>query len=124
MKRKSLVLLLLAALLVVVFYFFDPLQYAFFPKCPFKLLTGYNCPGCGFQRAVHSLLHGDVIQAIKYNIFLVISMPYLLSVIVANYCLPEEKKKKVLSVVEGKYLAMTYVALFFIWLFVRNYYNI
>ena len=28
--------------------------------CPFKWLTGIDCPGCGFQRAVLALLQGDL----------------------------------------------------------------
>jgi uncharacterized protein DUF2752 len=28
--------------------------------CPFKYLTGIDCPGCGFQRSVIALLHGDL----------------------------------------------------------------
>ncbi|AZI25236.1 DUF2752 domain-containing protein [Pedobacter sp. G11] len=27
--------------------------------CPFKALTGIDCPGCGFQRSVIALLQGD-----------------------------------------------------------------
>jgi hypothetical protein len=28
--------------------------------CPFKYLTGIDCPGCGFQRSVLALIQGDV----------------------------------------------------------------
>jgi hypothetical protein len=28
--------------------------------CPFKYLTGIDCPGCGFQRAVITLIQGDI----------------------------------------------------------------
>ena len=28
--------------------------------CPFKYLTGIDCPGCGFQRSVVALLQGDI----------------------------------------------------------------
>lgn len=28
--------------------------------CPFKYLTGIDCPGCGFQRALLALLRGDL----------------------------------------------------------------
>ena len=30
-----------------------------FPVCPFKALTGWNCPGCGGLRMTHDVLHGD-----------------------------------------------------------------
>lgn len=124
MSKRLLVYVVLALVAIGVFFFFDPLKYSFFPKCPFKVITGYNCPGCGFQRAIHALLHGNIIQAIRYNIFMVIAMPYILAVIAGNYLFTGEKKAKILSVVEGKTLALTYVVLFFVWLFVRNYFNI
>ena len=28
--------------------------------CPFKYLTGIDCPGCGFQRSVLALMQGDL----------------------------------------------------------------
>ncbi|MGM9476785.1 DUF2752 domain-containing protein [Pedobacter sp. GSP4] len=28
--------------------------------CPFKALTGIDCPGCGFQRSFIALIQGDV----------------------------------------------------------------
>jgi hypothetical protein len=28
--------------------------------CPFKYLTGIDCPGCGFQRSVLALIQGDL----------------------------------------------------------------
>lgn len=31
--------------------------------CPFKYLTGIDCPGCGFQRSLLALLKGDVHQS-------------------------------------------------------------
>ncbi len=33
--------------------------------CPFKSLTGLDCPGCGFQRSVVALLKGDVVNSIQ-----------------------------------------------------------
>ncbi|WP_316746488.1 DUF2752 domain-containing protein [Pedobacter gandavensis] len=31
----------------------------FFIPCPIKYLTGLDCPGCGFQRAILALIHGQ-----------------------------------------------------------------
>ena len=48
-----------------------------FPPCPFKLLTGWNCPGCGGLRMTHALLHGDVSAAVVDNVYLLIGLPLL-----------------------------------------------
>ena len=55
----------------------DPESSSLFPKCPFHLLTGLECPGCGSQRAIHSLLNGDMRAAVHYNLLLVLAIPYL-----------------------------------------------
>ena len=62
----------------VTYGLFDPAKYAFFPKCPFLLLTGgLRCPGCGSQRAIHSLLHLNLKEAFLYNPMVIISIPFL-----------------------------------------------
>ena len=48
-----------------------------FPACPFKLLTGWNCPACGGLRMTHDLLHGDLTAAVVDNVFLLIGLPML-----------------------------------------------
>jgi hypothetical protein len=48
-----------------------------FPVCPFWLLTGWNCPGCGSLRMVHDLLHGDLGAAINDNVLLLVGIPVL-----------------------------------------------
>jgi hypothetical protein len=48
-----------------------------FPPCPFKLLTGWNCPGCGGLRMTHDLLHGDLAAAVTDNVFLLVGLPLL-----------------------------------------------
>lgn len=39
--------------------------------CPFLLLTGRPCPGCGGLRAINDLTHGDVVGAISSNVLAV-----------------------------------------------------
>lgn len=56
----------------------DPHQPGFlFPGCPFRLLTGWNCPACGGLRMTHDLLHGDVAAAVVDNVFLLVGLPLL-----------------------------------------------
>ena len=48
-----------------------------FPPCPFKLLTGWNCPACGGLRMTHDLLHGDLAAAVVDNVVLLVGLPVL-----------------------------------------------
>ncbi len=41
----------------------------------FKALTGYDCPGCGSQRAFHALVGGDFAAAWSFNPFLFFAVP-------------------------------------------------
>ena len=56
----------------------DPHRPGFlYPGCPFKMLTGWNCPGCGGLRMTHDVLHGDLSAAIVDNVFLLFGLPML-----------------------------------------------
>lgn len=65
----------LTAALVVV-YHWDPETAGFFPVCPFRTVTGYYCPGCGMTRALHQLMHGNILLAANYNLLFVVSAPF------------------------------------------------
>lgn len=56
----------------------DPHQSGSWGYCPFKLLTGFDCPGCGGLRAVNDLTHGQVSAAVGSNLLFVASIPVLL----------------------------------------------
>ncbi|WP_078282769.1 DUF2752 domain-containing protein [Mycobacteroides franklinii] len=47
------------------------------PVCPFKALTGLDCPGCGGLRMVYSLMHGDVLGALRYNAVGLVALVFL-----------------------------------------------
>ncbi len=53
--------------LAALFFFLDPSEHVIFPRCLFNSITGYYCPGCGSQRALHSLLHLDFGGVVGYN---------------------------------------------------------
>jgi hypothetical protein len=45
--------------------------------CPFRMLTGLDCPGCGGTRAAHALVRGDVARALDHNLMTVSLLPLL-----------------------------------------------
>jgi hypothetical protein len=75
--RLKKVFLVIAVLVLLLIYFFFDARKGRFPECPFHLLTGWYCPGCGSQRALSSLLHGNVLEAMHNNILMVLFLPLL-----------------------------------------------
>ena len=73
------ILFAVIAVLAILFKLYNPLESDLFPKCPFKTLTGYRCPGCGSQTAMHYLLNFDFKNAAQANLLLILSIPYLLT---------------------------------------------
>jgi hypothetical protein len=73
MKKKIILTFAVAGILagVSIYFALNPAESVYFPPCPFRLLTGFRCPGCGSQRAIHSLLHLDFKQAFLYNPLLI-----------------------------------------------------
>jgi hypothetical protein len=67
--------LLLAGAAAAVVATVDPNQPGHYPTCPFLLLTGHWCPGCGSLRAVHALAHGDLGEALARNPLAVALLP-------------------------------------------------
>jgi len=59
---------------LAVLYRFAPEQYAFYPKCAFHAMTGWQCPGCGGLRAMHALLHGHWREAWGFHPLLVLGL--------------------------------------------------
>ena len=78
--KQSLEKIAVAAGLIAagVFLFaFNPSVSKIYPPCPFHFLTGLYCPGCGTLRALHQLLHGNVLAAVKLNALTVFLAPFL-----------------------------------------------
>ena len=61
---------------IIILYRFDPATAGIYPHCPFQLMTGLQCPGCGTTRALHRLLHGDLVAAFRLNAMLFVAAPF------------------------------------------------
>lgn len=122
MQRPLLILLALAAIgICAVVYALDPAEQPLMPKCVFKLLTGFDCPGCGFQRALHAFLHGQWASAARYNLFLLLALPYLLSLVVSDWLLrghPAQGRWQHFT--HHRHVLIGYLVLYVAWGIVRN----
>ena len=89
-KQKKRIAIGLALTTVIIagtymYAHFNPENHHFFPKCPVFLLTGYQCPGCGSQRAFYHLFHGNIATAFRYNPFVLLLAPYVITGIIIEY---------------------------------------
>lgn len=124
MRRKVTIIVLLSVVLVtalVVYFLFDPATTTF-PRCPFLMLTGWQCPGCGSQRAIHSLLHLDIVAAWRYNALLVLSIPYLLLLVVAEWG-GARRESRLYRALNREWLIWSYFALVIAWWVARNIFD-
>jgi hypothetical protein len=83
-----------------------------FPVCPFRALTGWNCPFCGGLRMTYDVLHGDLTAAITDNVFLLAGIPML-----AGWILLRRRREKALVPMPA---AVTIVIATLAWMVLRN----
>ena len=102
----------------LIYYKFNPSNMAIFPKCPFLLLTGLKCPGCGSQRAIHYLLHLDIYNAIKYNFLLVASLP-VIAILVYAETVKIKKPTLYIKLHKARYV-WTILGFVIVWWIIRN----
>ena len=108
-KRTVTVLTVIAAVIlsaaaVFLYGIRDPGTGILYPKCLFFMFTGLECPGCGSQRAIHSLLNGDIAAAVHYNALTVAAIPYIavyLTTVSLQALKVPEKTRAVLDRIRG-----------------------
>jgi hypothetical protein len=115
-KYLKLFFAFLAIVLLGYLYFrFDSLD-ILFPKCPLYATTGIYCPGCGSQRATHSLLHFDVVGAFRSNVLFIpaiILVGYHYAIRLINIFL-DKKYHSALDHPKAPYIVLVIVLLYFI----------
>jgi hypothetical protein len=127
-KRKYIIIaiIFLLAMVVPIYYWFDPSQSDFMPRCVFKTYLHIECPGCGFQRALHALLHGDIQASLAFNPFLIISIPILILACTNELIITHSQASaKIVRLTKiNKWILHLYIALYLAWFVIRNIYNI
>ena len=109
-------------ILVIVGYYFllNPYeQEYFFISCPFYKISGYQCPGCGSQRAFHELLHLRIFEAMKQNVLFVLAIPYFLLVFYTSF--HQEKYQKLRQILIGNKTLLFLLAIAILFGIFRNF---
>lgn len=88
-------------------YFLNPASGTGYLACPFRTVTGFQCPGCGSLRGLHQLLHGHPLATFKLNPLLFITLPFLLFVLF----------RATRSAITGRPAAKLFIPAKFIWTF-------
>ena len=112
--------LILIILLGIILFFVDPEYSAFIPKCPFRWFTGFDCPACGSQRAIHQLLHLNIKGAFGYNPFLMLSFPYLIALVITQWFDPQNRLAQLKRICHHRITVNTYLILIIVWWIARN----
>lgn len=89
-----------------------------FPKCPLKVLTGWQCPSCGIQRSLHSLLHGDILASLRHNWFILFSLCYLAGMWIGKQL--RDRHPAIYKFFWGERGGWMYVAVYCLWFLIRN----
>ncbi|MDR0520862.1 MAG: DUF2752 domain-containing protein [Planctomycetaceae bacterium] len=71
------ILAVITVIAAVILLHRHPADNPYLPKCPFHLLTGLHCPGCGATRAAFYLIHGQAATAFRYQPLFTVLLPVL-----------------------------------------------
>ncbi len=104
----------------ITLFFINPEQVSWMPKCYFYVLTGWQCPACGSQRALHHLLHQNFAAAFAYNPFLLVSLPYLFALVFLQWFDEENRFQKLRTFCHGSQTIRIYLVLIVLWWILRN----
>lgn len=119
-RHKKTIFIIVALAAGLMLWLFDPTAYTFWPKCPFKLTTGFSCPACGIQRFIHAMACGHPLRAIRYNYWLSYALPYTI-LLIGTWLLPTCKiKAKANNILQNRIAVWIYIISFMAWLVVRN----
>lgn len=117
LKRYAMPTLIVAGIIILIYYIFDPINHPF-PRCLFYSITGWECAGCGSQRMLHALLHGDFISAWHYNAVIMILSPILLMMIVAG--LFQKELPRFYDIIYSRWIVWSVIIIILAWWILRN----
>ncbi len=101
-----------------VYFTLDPSTTPIFPHCVFLEITGLKCPGCGSQRAIHALLHGNFSAAWHFNAMMFALLPLIILMLYAQ--LGRKKSGRLYRLLNSRLAIWLISAAIFLWWLTRN----
>ena len=99
--EKKWIFIVIILVIMGYYFFLNPYeQEYFFISCPFYKITGYQCSGCGSQRAFHEILHLNFREAFHQNALVLIAIPYFSLIFFTSFF--QEKFAKLRQLLIGK----------------------
>lgn len=117
--RRVFVVVIIVVGLIILYGIFDPATSIVAPKCLFKTLTGYDCPSCGGQRALHALLNGEISRAFMLNPFLFIATPLIVAIAYTSFS-KSKLAQHLKPIVQSSTAILIYLLLYIGWWIFRN----
>ena len=88
-------------------------------ECPFHVLTGLYCPGCGNSRALHELAQLHIAEALRYNYLMPFEAGFVLYVAVRTTV--SYLRTGIYKLTIGpEWIGIVFLAVLVIWWVVRN----
>lgn len=119
MSRKNIVLIVAVGMLAAGLLFAFLVAKGLHIDCPFYLLTGLQCPGCGNTRAALALLRLDLAAMLGYNLLFPLEMAYIVRVC-AMTAKTYIEKGKVAYRPRHSWIDAAFLAALLVWWVVRN----
>lgn len=117
---KIVLIVLIVLALSIIYKKFDPSHNAGFPKCPSLLLTGYQCAGCGSQRAIHHLLNLEFGKALGINPLVVLLIGYVGVLACLEYSSLKCRFERLYNLLTGRVVLALLIITIILYSIVRN----
>lgn len=85
----------------------------FFYKCPIKMITGFDCPGCGMTRAFKSAVMLDFNASFEYHPMFFVIAAEAIYYVFSRYIIKKQFSEKT----ENFVLIATAIAMILLWVY-------
>jgi len=118
-RLVSVFIILVAFIGALVVFIVPPGAGSLYPPCMFHILTRLYCAGCGSTRAIHSFLHGRILQALSYNPLVILLLVPLGLFLLNHLRFVLWGKKWRIPEIKTKYIWLLIIIIFLYWI-LRN----